>query len=114
MSEFIPNTRVRCIDCTKYSDGHCLVKFRQPSTSPRKRRLCSKYDFCGAYQNRTPLPAERLPFWYYYSNKERKILEQMINAGVQPLETKTIQVPNSTATSTTISRTESASPELAS
>jgi len=96
MSEFTPGAQVRCVECMKYTEeGKCSSKFRQPTTAPRKRRACTKYSFSGVVHNRTPLPFEERPFWWFFTKKERAILGRMLALGIKD---KAMAVPQSSAT----------------
>lgn len=113
MSVFEPNTRVRCIDCSNYSNGACSVKSRTPKTAPRKRRTCAKYSFSGFINNRTSPPSEFRPFWWWYSKKEKKILSRLAALGVSP-STGVAEpaMPKSTAASSVLKPTTSDDPLL--
>ena len=98
MSEFTPNRKVRCIDCTKYSGGVCLGRKNKSQTAARKRRVCKIYEFSGEIKNREPLPSEFRPFWWFYSNKEKKLLSHLMAMGIQPVsDDSPMVVPQSTA-----------------
>lgn len=81
MSQFQGSTvRVRCADCTKFSEGRCLAK--DASVAARKRRTCNAYVFKGEFQNRTPLEAIYFP---PVDKKTRKMIQKLISLGIVPV-----------------------------
>src|SRR5574338_395245 len=81
MSQFQGSTvRVRCADCTKYSNGRCLAK--DALVAARKRRTCTAYVFKGEFQNRTPLESVYFP---PVDKKTRKMIQKLISLGIVPV-----------------------------
>ncbi|MBD3261593.1 MAG: hypothetical protein GF334_07930, partial [Candidatus Altiarchaeales archaeon] len=88
MSEFNGAAhKVRCVDCTKLSGNHCSIK--KIKVSPKKKRLCSVYEFKGEYENRTPPEARYMP---YVSKNTRRLLKKLMNLGVLPVSSDPGQV----------------------
>ncbi len=111
MSQFEGNKlKVRCIDCTKLSGNNCTAK--NVVVSPKKKRLCSLYEFRGAYENRTPAPSVYMP---HVDQKTRKMIKRLLNLGVVTVaedgsriiqddfvHTKTLPMPSTTATASVL------------
>jgi len=82
MSKFEGNKfKVRCTDCSHLSDNKCARK--GVSVSPKKRRICSLYDFKGEYANRESLPSSYVP---HMDKKTRRMVRKLLNMGVVPVD----------------------------
>jgi len=102
--------KVRCIDCTKLSGSHCGAK--NTKVSPKKKRLCSQYDFKGEYVNPVPCASVYMP---PIDKKTRKMIKRLLEMGVVPVaddgsvevqdgfaRTKSLAMPASTATASLV------------
>lgn len=81
MSQFSgQGIKVRCVDCTKLSGNTCSAK--KGVVSPKKRRVCTAYEFKGEYKNREVAEGVYLP---PMDKKTRKMVQRLIQAGVVPV-----------------------------
>ncbi len=108
MSQFTGGKlKVRCVDCTKLSTNHCTAK--NIKVAPKKKRLCTQYNFKGEFENRTPSEAVYMP---HVDQKTRKMIKRLLNTGIIPVSAdgsmpikdrfshiKTLPMPATTATS---------------
>ena len=109
MSQFQGSkSRVRCIDCSRLDGNTCLSG--RGTVAPRKKRMCTQYQFKGEYVNRTSIEAVYVP---PVDKKTEKMIKKLIRLGIMPqggagqvalaqdgtpIQQKQIQVPGTTAT----------------
>lgn len=70
-------TKVRCIDCDRFSENRCVAK--KVKTSAKKRRKCSIYKFKGSFENRETADAMYIP---YVSPQTLKLQRKMQKLGI--------------------------------
>lgn len=97
--------QVRCTDCTKLSGNRCIAK--DTKVKPKKKRICTIYNFKGKYENSTPIDTIYIP---YIEKKTIRLMKKLMKMGVLQTnigetqqvggfeKVKTLPMPVSTAT----------------